>query len=84
MKNITVTDTPQKLKLGNGDIPVIQNLGSADVYFGRDDSVTSSNGLKLGNGVGYAFDKTLGEAQWDGVWVVTASGTADVRYGSVG
>lgn len=84
MRSITVTDTPQKLKLGDGDIPVIQNLGSADVYFGRNNTVTSSNGLKLGNGVGYAFDKTLGESQWDGVWVVTASGTADVRYGSVG
>ena len=84
MRNITVTSTPQKLLLGNADVPVIQNLGSEDVYFGRDDTVTSSNGIKLPQDNGYAFDRTLGEAQWDGVWVVTASGTADLRYGSVG
>ena len=84
MNNITVTSTAQKLDLGDADLPVLQNLGAADVYFGRTASVTSSNGLKLGNGVGYAFDRTLGEAQWDGIWVITSSGTADLRYGSVG
>lgn len=84
MNNITVTSTAQQLNLGDADIPVLQNLGSADVYFGRTSSVTPANGLKLGSGVGYAFDKTLGEAQWDGVWVITASSTADLRYGSVG
>ena len=84
MNNITVTSTAQKLDLGDADVPVLQNLGSADVYFGRTSAVSSTNGLKLGNGVGYAFDKTLGEAQWDGVWVITASSTADLRYGSVG
>ena len=84
MKNITVTSVAQKLLLGDADVPVIQNLGSADIYFGRSSTVTSSNGIKLPQNTGYAFDRTLGEAQWDGVWVITAAGTADVRYGSVG
>lgn len=85
MNQVTATDEASRLNLGDGDQPVIQNLGPADVFFGRSNTVSPSSGIRLKKGEGFSFDKTLREAGWTGVWVVTAESTeADVRYESIG
>lgn len=55
---------------------LLQNLGSKDVFIGFDSSVTSSNGLMLAkhSSIELPFGDNLD------VFMITASGTADVRY----
>lgn len=62
--------------LSGRKVLLLQNLGSKDVYIGFDNSVTSSNGLQLAkySSIELPFGDNLD------VFMVTASGTADVRY----
>lgn len=84
MAQITpLQDTATKLALGKADCPVIQNLGPDDLYFGQNNTVTDETGIRLLPGEGFGFDRPLVEAGWDAVWVYT-TGSADVRYASVG
>lgn len=52
----------------------IQNVGSVDVYLGKNSSVTASNGLLLSVD-GELTDTTSTDA-W---WAIASSGTADLR-----
>lgn len=52
----------------------IQNVGTVDVYLGKDNTVTTTNGLKLAAG-----DTLTDDVSTDAWWGITASGTADLR-----
>lgn len=54
---------------------LVQNRGSKSVYFGESNAVTSSNGVEIPRGA--SMELPYGDAA--NIWVVTASGTADVR-----
>lgn len=53
---------------------IIQNVGTVDVYLGKDNTVTTTNGLLLAAGQ-WITDETSTDAWWG----ITASGTADLR-----
>lgn len=53
---------------------LIQNVGTVDVYLGKDNTVTTTNGIKLAAGASLADDASV-----DAWWGITASGTADLR-----
>ena len=53
---------------------VIQNVGTVDVYIGKDNTVTTTNGLLLAAGASLTDDSST-----DAWWGITASGTADLR-----
>ena len=52
----------------------IQNAGTVDVYLGKDNTLTTSTGIKLAAGDSLQ-DKNSTEA-W---WAITSSGTGDLR-----
>lgn len=77
--SLTVTSTAAEFlgsPLAGRKLLLLQNLGSQDVFIGFDNSVTSSNGLQLAkySSIELPFGDNLD------VYMVTASGTADVRY----
>lgn len=58
----------------------VQNLGSVDVYLGRDNSLTTGNGVKLAAGAMLLRPSVQFQAFAPiDLWVVAASGTADLR-----
>lgn len=73
MAALTVTTTPQQLLESWSEF---QNRGPVSVFFESENTVSSSNGLELLPGGTYSrFDMS----GWRNLWVVTASGTADLR-----
>jgi hypothetical protein len=84
VNSITVGTTPVRVPLGGGDVPVLINNGETDLYFGDSDTVSVANGVPLGPSSGYEFSRTLTEAAWPGVWVVSDAPGGDLRYGTVG
>lgn len=83
-KNITVTDTPQEVKVdvavqSERKVVTIQPLGG-DVYYGYDDSVDDTNGTKIFNGQWMQIE--AGEQL--PIWVVASTGDSiDVRITEV-
>lgn len=76
---LSVTSTAAEFlgsPLAGRKLLLLQNLGSQDVFIGFDNSVTSLNGLQLAkySSIELPFGDNLD------VYMVTASGTADVRY----
>lgn len=76
---LSVTNTAAEFlgsPLAGRKLLLLQNLGSKDVFIGFDSSVTSSNGLQLAkySSIELPFGDNLD------VFMITASGTADVRY----
>lgn len=61
--------------LANRTRMIVQNLGTQDVYFGPANTVTTANGQKLPKG---SSMEIMLSASAD-LWVITASGTADIR-----
>lgn len=62
--------------LANRTSVIIQNVSNRDVFLGLDNSVTTSNGIRLAAGA--SIEVEAGPAlNWHGI---TSSGTADVRY----
>lgn len=61
--------------LANRKKMIIQNLGNNDVYIGENNSVTSSNGIRLPKGASLEFE--FGDGS--NIWALTASSTADLR-----
>lgn len=82
--NINVGTAPVQVPVGGGDVPVLVNNGETELYFGDSDTVSAGNGIPLGPGVGYEFSRTLNEAGWVAVWVVSDSVGGDLRYATVG
>ena len=81
---ITVTTTAVKLPFGPPYQPVLQNLGSGNLFFGPTSAVTPANGIRLSNGLGYEFPNRLQDIpQWPEVWVIS-DGTSDLRIMNVG
>lgn len=80
--NNTVTIVATKIiatNLSSRKSVIVQNLGSKDVYFGHDASITSLTATRIGSGqsLELPYGPTLD------VYGITASGTADVRYNEV-
>lgn len=76
---LSVTSTAAEFlgsPLAGRKLLLLQNLGSQDVYIGFNNSVTSSNGTQLAkySSIELPFGDNLD------VFMVTASGTSDVRY----
>ena len=61
--------------LSNRISVTIQNLGSADIFIGASNAVTIATGTKIAKGS--QFSEKLGALAE--IWVITASGTADLR-----
>jgi len=81
--NITVTTTPQEVKVGASpmaerQVVTIQPL-TGDVYYGYSNSVSSTNGTKIFKN--QLLPLEAGEKL--SVWVVAASGSIDVRITEV-
>lgn len=74
MPAISVTSTPAQI---TSDWSDLQCLGPADVYLGNANTVSSSNGVKIASGGTYS--RPVGRKTKQPIWIVTASGTADVR-----
>lgn len=55
---------------------IVENLGTKDMFFGHNNSVTTSNGIRVASGqsLELAWGPSLD------LYGITASGTADVRY----
>ena len=84
-EKVTVGTTAVKLDFGPADRPVIQNLGSGDLYFGPTSAVTANSGIKLSVGMGYEFPNVLKNiAGWPEVWVIASAAGTDVRVANVG
>jgi hypothetical protein len=85
---VTATTTPTNLIAGeeSGGRWLVQNLGAAAVYVARSEAdCTTTAGLKLGAGEAISFDSPMRSYNGGtGLWVRTASGTADVRTLRVG
>ena len=77
--NKSVTSTATKIitsNLASRISVIVQNLGSKDMFFGDDSSVTTSLGVRVGAGQSLE----LGWGPSVDLYAITASGTADVRY----
>ena len=75
----SVTTTATKIiatNLASRRKVIVQNLGSKDMFFGHNNSVTTANGIKVSSGssVEIEFGPSLD------VYGITAAGTADARY----
>lgn len=81
---ITVGTDAVQVPFGDGDVPVIVNHGTTNLYFGSANTVTVDNGLPLGPGVAFEFPSNLQIAEWDAVWVIGDAADGDLRYGTVG
>jgi hypothetical protein len=82
--SLTVGTAPVRVPLGKGDVPVIVNNGETTIYLGNTDDVDDANGIPLGPFVGYEFSRTLEDAGWSAIWLVSDAPGGDVRYMSVG
>jgi len=79
--SVTVTTSPTQVLPARGRRQgfIIQNKSSQEVYFGHDDSITTSNTISILSG-GY-FNESLKQAMLrTNIYAVVASGTADVRF----
>lgn len=81
--NISVTTTPAEVKVGGSafaerQVVTIQPI-DGDIYFGYDNSVSSTTGTKIFKGQIYPLEAT----DLLPVWVVAGSGTVDVRITEV-
>jgi hypothetical protein len=75
----SVTTTATKIiatNLANRRKVIVQNLGTKDMFFGHNNTVTAANGIKVGAGASaeLEFGPSLD------CYGITAAGTADVRY----
>lgn len=55
---------------------IVENLGSKDIFFGHNNSVTTSNGLRVA--AGQSLEINFGPSL--DLYGITSTGTADVRY----
>lgn len=75
MAAMTVTTTPQQVPTGWS---LAQNLGPGTVWFASTAAnASATNGVQLP--VGGVLDPFVGD-QTPSLWVMVASGTADLRY----
>lgn len=85
---MTATTTPTDLIAGEepGGRWLVQNLGSQAIYLARSQAAcTTTAGVKLGAGEALSFDAPVRSYNGGtGIWVRTASSTADVRILRVG
>lgn len=75
----SVTSTATKIiasNLASRKSVIVQNLGSKDMFFGHDNSITTATAIRVGAGQSLE----LGYGPTLDVYGITASGTADVRY----
>lgn len=88
MSAITAGTTPQAITVpaGTADLRLyIQNRGTAEVFIGPNANVTATNGIGLAVGATLEYPERLhpapsaAQSGYD-LWLVTASGTADVRW----
>lgn len=75
----SVSSTATKIiatNLANRRKVIVQNMGSKDMFFGHNNSVTTANGIRIsaGSSAELEFGATLD------LYGITASGTADARY----
>ena len=78
--DVDVTSTATKIVGANSARRsiIIQNLGSADIFIGHDDTVTTTDALELESNERYTEG---GTNVWKGdIFGITASGTQDVRF----
>lgn len=71
-----VETTPVSVDLVNSQYPLIQNLGSGDVYLGNTSAVTTATGLKLPQGLVVELPQIAKRGQR--LWLVSDT-SADVR-----
>jgi hypothetical protein len=81
--NISVSTTAVEVKVGASvleerTVITIQPI-DGDIYYGYDNSVTSTNGTKIFKGQVYAMEAT----DQLPVWIVAETGTIDVRITEV-
>lgn len=76
MSNVSVTNAATQILAANSSRlqALIANNGSATMYLGKDNTVTSSNGIPITSGQ-YLIDDVTTDAWWG----ITASSTADTR-----
>ncbi len=82
MAAITATTTATALTLTNAPDArlYIQNRGSAEIFIGPDNTVTAANGIGLAAGATLEYPEAKWGASGYDLYVITASGTADVRW----
>lgn len=80
---MTITTTPASLAVDRSDTPLIQNLGPATVYVGRNQGTLATTGIRLEEGDAVALAANLVEAGGP-LYAVTTAGTADVRVLTIG
>lgn len=82
--NITVGTDPVHLDVAHDATPLIQNLGSGNLYIEATQAdCTTTSGLKLAAGDIYQYPLPLNEGAGD-VWLVADAAGTDVRYLVVG
>jgi hypothetical protein len=82
--SMTVGTSPVKVPLGKADVAVVINNGQTNIYVGNTNGVSVNNGFPLGPYIGYEFERTLLDAGWEAVWVVSDAPGGQLRYGTVG
>jgi hypothetical protein len=81
-RSIAATTTPVRVE-ADGDMRIlIQNLGAGDIYIGPDNTVSSSNGIKVVSGGWFETPAHLVTSK-NHIWIVSDT-TADVRIMRVG
>jgi len=81
--NLSVTTTPSEVKVGGSalsdrQVVTMQPL-DGDIYYGYDNSVSSTTGTKIYKGQYILLESTDSLP----VWIVAGSGTVDVRITEV-
>jgi hypothetical protein len=82
--SLSVGTTAVKVPVGAAQTPVVVNTGSTTIYIGNTNGVTTSNGIPLGENVGYEFPADLVLAGWDELWVISDGAGGQIRYATVG
>jgi hypothetical protein len=60
----------------------IVNMDSAVIFYGEDNTVTTSNGIELSATTSKSWERTTGNSNFfyaGEIWAIDASGTSDVR-----
>lgn len=73
-----ITDEVVLLPVGPDKIPLIQNLGPADVYVSRSNTDVVTNGIRLEAGESFETAEAVRQGGTT-LYAVTDTGTADVR-----
>lgn len=81
---LTIGTTPVQVPVGDGDVPVLANQGTTNMFFSSTAGVSVNNGLPLAPGMAFEFPHNLQQSEWDEVWVVSDAPGGDLRYGTVG